>query len=325
QNGCHEIVDDINDIVIKSVLADFNPNLDQFTQRLTDLHSVGFRLTDGMMGDALLLFESHIKDMGRALIDAFAIVRGMTRNDILSICLRELLNPDRNLERHDLLDYILDQVDNPEETTYRALRSYNIVNPVNIYLNGNGFIPLALTQLKYAPIVYEFMLVKFGADSSVSRYLMGEITTARIGKAKLHESNSTLALSNASIDNGWQELSNIFNVYCMEGVPIESQFLPLFRTCPEEIPIRCLFERYLAKLFELRVEFQPSRVDEIPPLQVTPFTHSTHRASDEARTEWLHEICSCYQNDEMTATFRHQLERFFQWEYAKAEIEAEIS
>src|SRR6185312_227551 len=168
-----------------SVLADFNPNLDQFTQRLTDLHSVGFRLTDGMMGDALLLFESHIKDMGRALIDAGAIVRGMTRNDILSICLRELLNPDRNLERHDLLDYILDQIDNPEETTYRALRSYKIVNPMNIYLNGNGSIPLAFTQLKYAPIVYEFMLVKFGADSSVSRYLMGEITTARIGKAKL--------------------------------------------------------------------------------------------------------------------------------------------
>src|SRR6185436_1378855 len=113
------------------------------------------------------------------------------------------------------------------------------------------------------------MLAKFGADSRIATYLMNEITTARIMKAKLHESNRSLALSSASLDTLWQELNTVFNVYYKAGVHFESLLLSLFKTCPEEAVISCLFEGYLAKLFGYKVEFQPSRLDEIPPLQVT--------------------------------------------------------
>ncbi|CAG8546887.1 9533_t:CDS:1 [Paraglomus brasilianum] len=313
KNEYYEIVDDINDLVMGSILllSNFNPTLGYFIKKLETLQSVGFRPTDEMMGDALIFFEHRLKDI-EVLIDTFVIGRGLNRNTILSICLRELLNPGRNLKRHDLLDYILDQIDDPEETTYKALRSYNIANPVKIYLSRKGSIPLALTLLKYAPIVYQFMLVKFGVDSPVSIYLVGEITTARIGKAKLHKYNKTLASSTASIEHGWQELNNIFNVYYMEGVPIEPRFLPLFETCPEKIVIKCLFKTYLPKLFELGVKFQPSRVDKMPVLEVTPFTRRRRRTSHETKTEWLDEIRSCNRNDKMTATFRHQLEKFRQ-------------
>ncbi|CAG8632841.1 4932_t:CDS:1 [Paraglomus brasilianum] len=312
QNGYHEIVDDINDLVMESVLSNFNLNLDQSIQRLIDLHSVGFRLTDEMMGDALILFAKRLNDIGGVLINAFAIVRGITKNNILSICLRELLNPGRKLERYKLLEFILNRVDNPEETAYRALQSYNIGNSVNFHPSRNGSIPQALTLLKYGHKVYYCMLAKFGADSRIATYLMNEITAARIWKAKLHESNRSLVLSSASIDILWQESNTVFNAYYNAGVHFEPQLLSLFKTCPEEAVIACLFEGYLAKLFEYRVGFQPSRVDEIPSLRVIPLSHRKRKTTHEARMEWWHAIRYCNLNDEMTTKFGRQREKFLQ-------------
>ena len=219
------------------------------------------------------------------------------------------MHPDKSLKRHDVLDYILDRIDNPEETAYRTLRSYNIGNPVNFHPHKNGSIP---PILKYAPIVYEFMLVKFGADSRIATYLMNEITAARIGKAKLHESNRSLVLSSASIETLWQELNTLFNAYYKAGVHFAPQLLFLFKTCPVEAVIACLFEGYLAKLFRYRVGFQSSRVDEIPPLQVTPLSHRKRKTIHEARMEWWHAIRYCHLNDEMTVIFRRQYNRFLQ-------------
>ncbi|CAG8475451.1 8400_t:CDS:1 [Paraglomus brasilianum] len=311
ESGYYEIVDDMNDLVMGSVLSNFNSTLGHFIRELKTLQSVGFRPTNEMMGDALIFFEHRLKDI-EVLIDAFVIGRGLNRNTILSICLRELLNPDRNLEQYNLLEFILNRIDNPEEIAYRTLQSYNIGNSVNIHPSRSGSIPQAYTVLKYGPIVYYYMLAKFGVDSRIATYLMSEITAARIWKTKLHESNRSLVLSSASIDTLWQELNTVFNVYYKSGVHFEPRLLSLFQTCPEEAVITCLFEGYLAKLFGYKVEFQPSQVDEILPLQVTPFTHGKRRASDEARMEWWHAIRYCNLNDEMMVIFRRQHKRFLQ-------------
>src|SRR6185369_12470167 len=94
------------------------------------------------------------------------------------------------------------------------------------------------------------------------------------------------------------------------GVHFDPQLLFLFKTCPEEAVTSCLFEGYLAKLFGCKVQFQPSRVDEIPPLQVTPFSHRQRKTNNEARMEWRHAIRYFILNDEMTDIFKRYLERF---------------
>src|SRR6185312_13967584 len=103
KNGYHEIVNDVNDLVMQGSLLILyppspsddwvKPGLDQVVVKLNSLILLGFELTDALIGDALILFEHRLTDIGDVLIDAFAVVRVLTKSEIISICLTELLNP----------------------------------------------------------------------------------------------------------------------------------------------------------------------------------------------------------------------------------------
>src|SRR6185369_9967603 len=143
KNGYHEIVNDVNDLVMQGSLLILyppspsedwvKPGLDQVVEKLNSLILLGFELTDALIGDALILFEHRLKDIGEILIDAFAVVRILPKREIISICLTELLNPDRNLKRHDLLDFIVNQIENPEEEILSVFKKYEIVHSVADY------------------------------------------------------------------------------------------------------------------------------------------------------------------------------------------------
>ncbi|CAG8504252.1 11094_t:CDS:1, partial [Paraglomus brasilianum] len=80
KNGYHEIVNDVNDLVIRGSLLILypsrssedwvKPGLAQVVDKLKDLILLGFELTDALIGDALILFEHRLKDIGEILIDA---------------------------------------------------------------------------------------------------------------------------------------------------------------------------------------------------------------------------------------------------------------
>ncbi|CAG8568944.1 5828_t:CDS:2 [Paraglomus brasilianum] len=285
------------------------PGLDQVVKKLSSLTSLEFKLTDALIGDALILFEHKFRNIGDILINAFTIV---TKRDILSICLRELLNPERTFNHYDLFEFVINVIDKPEEKILFQLEEYAIENPMmDVFQDNNGLIPQACTILKYPSIMYEYMLVKFGTKSRVTRYLMKEIITAHIGKAKLIKFYPSLA-SSVLMDFRWQELDYIFNTYCMAGVPFEPEFLPLVKTCPSDTVIKCLFDGYLSRLFGFKVEFTLSRVDQLPIFNIIPFTHREHNASSEAnkeKVEWLNAI-NCNQYEPITDTFRRHLEKF---------------
>jgi len=118
ESGYHEVVTDVNDIVMRSALLilyphEFEewalPGLEQVVKKLSHLQSYGFKLTDKLIGDALILFEHRLNyvDIGETLIEAFAIVRKKLREDILIICLTELLRPERHIEQRVSLDFII--------------------------------------------------------------------------------------------------------------------------------------------------------------------------------------------------------------------------
>ncbi|CAG8599671.1 6666_t:CDS:1 [Paraglomus brasilianum] len=118
ESGYHEVVTDVNDIVMRSALLilyphEFEewalPGLEQVVKKLSHLQSYGFKLTDKLIGDALILFEHRLNyvDIGETLIEAFAIVRKKLREDILIICLTELLCPERHIEQHVSLNFII--------------------------------------------------------------------------------------------------------------------------------------------------------------------------------------------------------------------------
>ncbi|CAG8546868.1 9532_t:CDS:1 [Paraglomus brasilianum] len=323
ENGYYEIVEDTNDIAIRgSLLALYpstpsddwvKPDLDQVVTKLSDLQSCGYKVTDDLLGDVMILLEQKLDDIGDVLVNAFAVVCHRTKQDTLSICLRELLNPARDIKLYHSLEFVINAIDDPEEEILAAFEEYGIENPIEVDLDS---ISEVYTIHKYSPIVYEYMLAKFGADSRVSRYLMNEITAARIRKAKLCAFNSSLALSSVRIDCLWAELDYIFNVYCKGNVPWKPQLLPLLRTCPSERVIECLFsEGYLPELFGFQANDQLPRSVSNQKFHITPFTQTIPRKCGEVhneKTEWMNAILHCNQNNNITIVFRNQLDNFLQ-------------
>ncbi|CAG8504271.1 11095_t:CDS:2 [Paraglomus brasilianum] len=115
-----------------------------------------------MQGLLLILYPlkiglNQVERYRRNTDDAFAVVRKLRKRKIISICLTELLNPDRNLKRHDLLDFIVNQIEKSEEVYFQPF-----------------------TYLKYSPIVYQYTIVEFGAQSKAAKHLMNEVTSVRI-------------------------------------------------------------------------------------------------------------------------------------------------
>ena len=80
---------------------------------------------DGLIGDGLILFEHGLQDTADMLIKTFATVRGLNSNTILSIC---LLKPGKIFKRHEVLDYVLDRIRDPELETISAFEYYGIAD-----------------------------------------------------------------------------------------------------------------------------------------------------------------------------------------------------
>ena len=112
----------------------------------------------------------------------------------------------------------------------------------------------------------------------------------------------------------------IFNEYYKAKVPFEPQWLQLLNACECESMISCLFEEYLAKLFNFKVDFCPSRIMWTPDLNdVTPFIQAnskkqtkreTQKAKSDLQQRWKPAIFECYEKDEFTNMFRKYVQRF---------------
>ncbi|CAG8542302.1 1036_t:CDS:1, partial [Paraglomus occultum] len=169
--GYHKITDDLENSVVQLALLDLYstevPPVRTVAETLSNLQSIGFPLTDIVIGNVILLFKWRLADVGDSLIEGFSTARELSKTDIREMCLIQMLNPARTLEQYDALNYIINSVNNPEQQILSAFEKYKIVEDGNDPSRSHAF-------LKYSPIVYRYML-RFGAQSPVVQYLMKEI------------------------------------------------------------------------------------------------------------------------------------------------------
>ena len=78
-----------------------------------------------------------------------------TTEQVLDICLEEILKLEKELKEHYLLGFIVNQVANPETKIIFIFRKYGIIIEHNQ-------ISLSRTFLKYPVPIYRFMVIKFG-------------------------------------------------------------------------------------------------------------------------------------------------------------------
>ncbi|KAG9292919.1 hypothetical protein G9A89_016281 [Geosiphon pyriformis] len=110
--GYQEICEDVNELVMQGALLILfppkplpnwtKPDVNVVQKRLELLESLGFKLTEAVIGDALFLFEDRLEDIGEIFIKSFQAVRGESMKDITKICLSEIMKPKRDLKNNNL-------------------------------------------------------------------------------------------------------------------------------------------------------------------------------------------------------------------------------
>src|ERR1051325_9680071 len=134
--GYHEICSDVNELVMQGALLilfpptppnDWEiPGINVVVNRLRQLIVLGFQLTDIVMEESFHLFEHRLNEFGDILMDSFQIIHNKLRPDIACACLIQTIRPERSHRKTDLLEFLIDRIDRPEEVLINALRHYNV-------------------------------------------------------------------------------------------------------------------------------------------------------------------------------------------------------
>ncbi|CAG8542321.1 1037_t:CDS:1 [Paraglomus occultum] len=289
--GYHEITKDLENPVVQLTLLNLYStgvaSVQLVAEKLCDLKLFGFPLIDALIGNAILLFEHKLIDVGESLIEGFATARKLSKTNILDICLTELLDPARALEQYDALDYVINSVSDPEQQILSAFEKYKILKDENDPSQSHAF-------LKYSLTVYRYML-RFGATSPVVKYLMREILIVHTQLADTEDADKL------------RDADNILDEYYAANVPFDRSLFPLFKECLRTKPISYLFEGYLAHLFGFEIQSQTFLISNIP--EVGALMSPTQ--TEELKQLWLKDIQQCFKSEELVNNeFRKQIIEF---------------
>ncbi|EXX75051.1 uncharacterized protein OCT59_013268 [Rhizophagus irregularis] len=104
--GYYEICSDVNDLVIRGVLLilfpstppnDWEcPDVNTVVTRLKKFTDLGFKLTNNVINDILRLFEHRLNEIGDLLMNSFQQIRNEPKTVIVSSCINNLNNLERN-------------------------------------------------------------------------------------------------------------------------------------------------------------------------------------------------------------------------------------
>ena len=314
--GYTNVVSDVNSLVIQGLLQILFPKTTgnnwvqpiaaAIVKRFDILISLGFYVGDGVIGDGLLMFGAKVVEVGDTVIKAFAAVRGLTTEQVLEICLEEILKPERELKEHYLLDFIVNRVADPETKIFSIFRKYGIIIE-------HDQIPLSRTFLKYPAPIYRFIVIKFGVRSRIAKYLMRELLVGSVG---ISQQPASVAHTKK-----WRDLVIIFNEYYNIDVPFEPEDLSIFRVCSNGFIMQTLFEGYLPKLFgyegnrEAVLTLRPAVLMPVIPLPQASLKRrkGAKKAKMDLQKQWV-EACSRQLQDEDLGNdiFRNALQKFLQ-------------
>ncbi|CAG8782132.1 15291_t:CDS:1, partial [Cetraspora pellucida] len=165
--GYTDICYDVNDLVIQGGLLILFPptktdnwicpNVDMVTSRLKDLIDLGFKLTVPVMSDAYHIFESRLEIIGDTLTESFGNVCNESGATIASNCLGEVIKPEKNLKKQDVLHFLYSKIhqNNKEEVIMKILDMHKVG------LHGLED-PMKYRFLTLSPIFYRWIIEIFG-------------------------------------------------------------------------------------------------------------------------------------------------------------------
>ena len=152
-------------------------------------------------------------------MDSFQIVHDKS---IACACLVQEIRPERNNRKTDLLEFLIDRINRPEEALRNALECYN----VGFRFDANSIKSTKkVKSLSVHSNFYYWVLKKYGPNSEITQMCFEDILESRIWvNLKLQEiprRNVPKNLATAAFNS----ICSIYLEFCNEKVPFRTNYL----------------------------------------------------------------------------------------------------
>jgi hypothetical protein len=300
--GYYEICNDINDLVMQGALLILFPptpasdwscsTTDTVISRLAELVSLGFKLHDNVIVDALHMFEHRLDDIGDILWDAFLAIRtGENASSLALKFFREAFKPERNLKKDDLLNFLKSKFDSYAQVIKQVIIQYFVEEKMSD-------IKLRRKSLILSPKVYQYVL---SLESEIAVVCFEDIFNLRIYIENLRNLDGISTCTRDSI-------ISIFDLYIKAKVPFKPIYLDLLKKANSLEIIKPFFEVFLPTVFDMKLKLS-SRVTK------SRKTNKRKKSTDDFVIPWVKkleeiDLLNRRSHEELTINFREYFMSF---------------
>src|ERR1043165_4426662 len=230
------------------------PSVSVVVSRLDPLIELGFQLTDIVMEKAFYLLKHRLNEIGDILMDTFRIVHNdKLESDIARLILIQAIKPERNHKKTDLLEFLINKIDDPEEALMDALEFYN----VGFKFDVNSIKTRKIRSLSVHSNLYYWILKKYGPNSEIAQKCFEDILESRVWvDLKLQQENNENNVPKPLTICAYNSICSIYLEFCNEKIPFKANYLSYLQLVNNEEIIRPLFGISLPIVFCLPLNYE---------------------------------------------------------------------
>ncbi|CAG8739467.1 18840_t:CDS:1, partial [Racocetra fulgida] len=206
---------------------------------------LGFKLTVPVMSDAFHIFENRLEIIGDTLIEAFGNVRNESGATIASNCLGDVIKPEKNLKKQDVLYFLYSKIhqNNKEEVIMKILDMHKVG------LHGLEE-PIKYRFLTLSPIFYKWVIEAFDPCTEITRKCFDDILESRICADLYLQQNPGQDIPGDMTDSAFKAIRSLYRDYCNENVPFGLSHLQYLTKSRAIDIIRPFFEIALPNILQ---------------------------------------------------------------------------
>ncbi|POG61428.1 hypothetical protein GLOIN_2v1847033 [Rhizophagus irregularis DAOM 181602=DAOM 197198] len=239
--GYYEICSDVNDLVMQGAFLTLFPptpptnwiipDIDFVVTRLRQLLAVGFQLTRVVMEETFHLFKLRLNEIGDLLISSFQVIRNESKFAIVRSCLIKTLKPERDHENFNLLEFLINEIDQPAETALKyVLNHYNVA----FKYDANSIKLSKMRSLSVNSSFYDWVLKEYGPNSRITQQCFDDILESRIWIDLKLQENPERDIPEHLTLQAFNSICSIYQKYCNDKVPFKANYFPYLKLVKNE-------------------------------------------------------------------------------------------
>ncbi|CAB5216804.1 hypothetical protein RhiirA5_449596 [Rhizophagus irregularis] len=239
--GYYEICSDVNDLVMQGAFLTLFPptpptnwiipDIDFVVTRLRQLLAVGFQLTRVVMEETFHLFKLRLNEIGDLLLSSFQVIRNESKFAIVRSCLIKTLKPERDHENFNLLEFLINEIDQPAETALKyVLNHYNVA----FKYDANSIKLSKMRSLSVNSSFYDWVLKEYGPNSRITQQCFDDILESRIWIDLKLQENPERDIPEHLTLQAFNSICSIYQKYCNDKVPFKANYFPYLKLVKNE-------------------------------------------------------------------------------------------